>query len=166
MEISDFTSAPRSGKAIDFIYRTSLFERPMVDLNGKKFTVHDAAAVATHRADASSLELSDAAISVALLNVGRDWTFEEGHVPSVENEEEGGDGGRPQPIVRRSSVETGGDGYPVIFIKFNKKVADKPISEVKPYRASYVRAALMITAARLEAQQAVSGHSENCFSGA
>ena len=39
MEPTDFTATPRSGKAIDFIYRMSFFERPMIDLGGKHFTV-------------------------------------------------------------------------------------------------------------------------------
>jgi hypothetical protein len=68
METSDFNAVPRSGKAIDFVYRLSLFERPMVELSGKRFTVHDSAATGPHRADASSLEMSDAAISIALLS--------------------------------------------------------------------------------------------------
>jgi len=66
MEPGDFCSTPRSGKALDFVHRVSLFEKPMVELGGKKFVVHDAAS--SHRADASSLELSDGELLLLLMN--------------------------------------------------------------------------------------------------
>jgi hypothetical protein len=135
MEPTDFTSIPRSGKAIDFVYRNNFYERPMLDLSGKHFTVHDSASLGTHRADSSALELSDATISLALLLLGLSETT----IPS-----ESGASGTP-------TVEMGKDGYPVVWMKFSRK-QDNTHVEVKPYRTSFVRAALMITAARQEAQ--------------
>jgi hypothetical protein len=72
IELTYFSATPRSGKALAFIYRMSLFERPIVDLAGKRFTVHDSAGRGPHRADASALEVSDAALSTWLLTIGRD----------------------------------------------------------------------------------------------
>ena len=152
METSDFTAVPRSGKAIDFVYRVSLFERPMVDLDGKKFMAYDSSVTGTHRADASSLEISDAALSLALLQIGRDWDYEINSEKPSENGKDIIPTDRPR-LIRRSSVEVGKDGYPVIFLKYNRKQGDNSIAEVKPYRASYIRAAILITEARQEAQQ-------------
>jgi hypothetical protein len=129
MEPTDFTSIPRTGKAIDFVYRMNFFERPMLDLGGKHFTVHDSSSLGAHRADASALELSDASLSAALLLLGTDEDREE----------------------RQKIIEMGKDGYPVVWMKFSRKQEDSHI-EVKPYRTSFIRAALMITAARQEAQ--------------
>ena len=134
MEATDFTSIPRSGKAIDFVYRMNFYERPMLDLAGKHFTVHDSAALGPHRADASALELSDASISVALLLIGSEGKGQSQSDPSS-----------------RPVIEMGKDGYPVVWMKFSRKQDDAHV-EVKPYRTSFVRAALMITAARQEAQ--------------
>jgi hypothetical protein len=61
---------PRSGRAIDFVYRMSFFERPMIELGGKHFTIQDSATLGSHRADASALEISDATLSAALLVLG------------------------------------------------------------------------------------------------
>ena len=69
MESSDFSSSPRSGKALDFVYRNSLFEKPVIDLAGKQFTIQDSTIMGPHRADASALEMSDAALSYALLTL-------------------------------------------------------------------------------------------------
>jgi hypothetical protein len=139
MEPTDFTSIPRSGKAIDFIYRMNFYERPMLDLGGKHFTAHDSASLGAHRADASALELSDATISVALLLIGSDEKTENGVSENL-----------PRPVI-----EMGKDGYPVVWMKFSRKQDDAHV-EVKPYRTSFVRAALLITAARQEAQLQVS----------
>lgn len=152
MELTDFNATPRSGKALDFIYRMSLFERPTVDLAGKRFTVHDSAGRGPHRADASALEVSDAALSALLLTIGRDW-----EVPV--NEGEGSS--KPAEVLqnsneRRHRVEMGPDGYPMIFMKFNQKQGDKNSVEIKPFRLSFVRASLMVTSARQEAQLQVS----------
>jgi hypothetical protein len=135
MEPTDFTSIPRSGKAIDFVYRMNFYERPMLDLSGKHFTIHDSASLGAHRADASALELSDATISVALLLLGL------GETP-IQSE---------SGTLASPTVEMGMDGYPVVWMKFSRK-QDSTHVEVKPYRTSFVRAALMVTAARQEAQ--------------
>jgi hypothetical protein len=44
----------------------------------------------------------------------------------------------------------------MIFMKFNQKQGDKNSVEIKPFRLSFVRAALMVTSARQEAQLQVS----------
>lgn len=139
IEPTDFTSMPRPGKAIDFVYKMSFFEKPMIDLAGEHFMVHDSTALGVHRTDASAMELSDASLSIALLMLGA--TVEEG---------DGGDGGSLQ-----QGVQMGADGYPVVWMKFSRKQDDAHV-EVKPYRTSFVRAALMVTAARQEAQLQVS----------
>lgn len=147
MEASDFNAVPRSGKAIDFVYRMSLFERPTIDLAGKRFTVHDSAARGHHRSDASSLEVSDASLSSLLLGIGRDFGKEE---PGSK------EGNVAEYSDYRHNVEMGPDGYPMIFMKFSRKSTTEVSTEIKPYRISFVRAALMITSARQEAQLQVS----------
>lgn len=148
METSDFNAVPRSGKAIDFVYRLSLFERPMVELSGKRFTVHDSAATGPHRADASSLEMSDAAISIALLTIGDDWQDVMENVFTSQEEDE-----KPRRVItRRSSIEMGNDGYPIVWMKYTRKQGENNVTEVKSYRTSYVRAALLLTSARQDAQ--------------
>lgn len=77
MEVADFSATPRAGKALDFVYRMSLFERPMVELAGKRFTIHDAAARG-HRSDASALEASDASFSYVLLRIGKEFGRDDG----------------------------------------------------------------------------------------
>lgn len=77
-----------------------------LDLGGKHFTVHDSSSLGTHRADASALELSDASLSTALLTLG--------------SEDDG-------------VFEMGEDGYPVVWMKLNRKQDDAHV-EVKPYR--------------------------------
>jgi len=110
----------------------------MVDLSGKHFTVHDSPSLGSHRADASSLEISDASLSAALLLVG---------ASAGEKKEES-----LQPY--KNSVEMGPDGYPIIYMKFSAK--GEAQAEVKPFRTSFVRAALLVTGARQEAQLQVS----------
>jgi hypothetical protein len=95
MEPTDFNLMPRSGRAIDFVYRMSFFERPMVDLGGKHFTVEDSASLGPHRADASALEISDATLTAALLILGD-------QEPEKGSDESG---------HRRSSIDVGPDGY-------------------------------------------------------
>lgn len=70
IEPADFTSMPRPGKAMDFIYRLSFFENPMVDLRGRYFTIHDSAVLGVHRSDASVMEFSDASLSTVLCMIG------------------------------------------------------------------------------------------------
>lgn len=190
MEPTDFNSLPRTGKAMDFVYRMSLFEKPMVELGGKKFTVHDSTIMGAHRADASSLEISDAALSVALLLYGRE---ERGRVaepgdsfdersddasstqnalgPASNSAEEGkaGDGAAaparsPGRDIGGVRLEKGADGSPMVLMKLNsarggsaargseRKGGQGGKVEVRPYRPSYIRAALLITSARQEAQ--------------
>eukprot|EP00523_Entomoneis_sp_CCMP467_P019432 CAMPEP_0168818572 /NCGR_PEP_ID=MMETSP0726-20121227/7826_1 /TAXON_ID=265536 /ORGANISM="Amphiprora sp., Strain CCMP467" /LENGTH=1812 /DNA_ID=CAMNT_0008870903 /DNA_START=15 /DNA_END=5453 /DNA_ORIENTATION=- len=130
MEPTDFTAQPRTGKAIDFVYRMSLFEKPMLELSGKKFTVQDSGTLGQHRAAASALEISDAALSTALYMVGETHgNVDDGQV---------------------GSVQMGEDGYPTMWMKFTRR--DDTQVEVKPYRLSFVRAALLVTSARQEAQ--------------
>lgn len=136
MESTDFNSAPRNGKALDFVYRMSLFEHPVVDLAGKRFTIQDPTNKGVHRADASSLEISDASLSHLLLYIGKDW----------------GQSSTLQHDVRHG-IEMGPDGYPMIFFRINTKVGEKINTEIKPYRMSFIRAALMVTSSRQEAQQ-------------
>jgi PXA domain len=112
MEGSDFTLVPRAGKAIEFVYRMSYYERPMVDLSGKHFAVLDSISLGVHRADASALELSDASLSVALEIVAAD-------TPSLSGQ--------------RQRVEMGKDGYPVVWLKSNRKQDDVHV-EAKSYR--------------------------------
>lgn len=127
MDPGDFVSAPRSGKAIDFVYKKILFEPPVIDLAGKRFTVQDSSSGrGVHRADASALEVSDASLSHLLLFIGKEY--------------EAGKSGDP--------VESGPDGYPMVFQKVVTKHGDQVSSEIKPYRLSFVRAALMIASSR------------------
>jgi hypothetical protein len=53
----------------------------------------------------------------------------------------------------KQGVQMGKDGYPVIWMKFS---GDDTKIEMKPYRASFVRAAMLVTEARQEAQLQVS----------
>ena len=141
MEASDFNAIPRSGRALDFVFRMSLFEKPVVDLAGKRFIVQDSAGRGPHRADASSLEISDASLSALLMTIGRDLEAGERKVAGAESA--GPIGGQKY----RHRVEMGPDGYPMIFMKFSTKHGDQVSTEIKPYRLSFVRAALMVTSA-------------------
>lgn len=140
MEATDFNASPRSGKALDFIYKVSLFERPVIDLASKLFTVHDSSARGHHRSDASALEMSDASLSALLLGVGREY----------------GDKGLMKAPRSDNVVEMGPDGYPMVFVRYQRKQNDQTVTEIKPYRLSFVRAALLVTSTRQEAQLQVS----------
>ncbi|GAX25677.1 hypothetical protein FisN_15Lh046 [Fistulifera solaris] len=133
IEPSDFTSMPRPGKAMDFIFRLSFFENPMVDLEGRYFTIHDSSVLGVHRSDASAMEFSDASLSTVLCMIGD--TAGETKSSTTDSSSQG--------------VQMGKDGYPVIWMKFS---GDDTKVEMKPYRASFVRAALLVTEARQEAQ--------------
>lgn len=150
MEASDFHSVPRAGKSVDFLYRMTLFECPMVELSGKKFTVHDSSAGA-HRADASALELSDASLDIALSIAGRDWEScaHRGDEGDASHEDDEGTS-KEEP-----GIEMGTDGYPIVWIKTTSKQGDTVSAEIKAYRTSYVRAALLLTSARAEARRKV-----------
>jgi hypothetical protein len=130
---------PRPGKAMDFIFRLSFFEDPMVDLEGRHFTIHDSSVLGVHRSDASAMEFSDASLSTVLCMIGD--TAGETKSNATDSASHG--------------VQMGNDGYPVIWMKFS---GDDTKVEMKPYRASFVRAALLVTEARQEAQLQVSAN--------
>ena len=140
MESTDFNAFPRTGKALNFIYRMSLFERPVVDLAGEQFTIQDSTDRGVYRANASSFEVSDASLSYVLLKCGKDY--------GITKHEEQRDGNTRGGF---RNIETGRDGYPVLFLRFTKS-GDQVGTEFKPYRLSFVRAALMLTSTRQEAQ--------------
>ena len=179
MEPSDFHSIPRTGRAVDFVYRMSLFDRPVVELGGKKFAVHDSGAMGSHKADASSLEMSDASLSVALLAYGstmRDRIDDDAGKDEDPTEDvgtaAGGDmrNGAPNgKSVAGARVILASDGTPLIYMKLSNgrsaiggggedSAAEKGSAgyEVRPFRPSLVRAALLVTSARQEAQLQVS----------
>jgi hypothetical protein len=131
MEITDFSASPRTGKALDFIYRMCLFESPVVDIGGKRFLVQDSSLVrGVHRADASAMEMSDASLSYLMCTLGKEY----------------------EPQSAFPPAETAPDGYPMIFLKRSVKNGDQTSTEIKPYRVSFVRAALLVTSARQDAQ--------------
>ncbi len=132
MEPSDFSSIPRTGRAIDFAHRISLFERPMVELGGKKFVIHDAT---SHRADASSLELSDASMTAAIILRGS--------------------GGLNVCDASGSfNIKVTDDGTPLILLRANREPGStsKSTDEARPYRPSFIRAALLVKSAKQEAR--------------
>ena len=132
MEPGDFCSTPRTGRAIDFAHRISLFERPMVELGGKKFVIHDAT---SHRADASSLELSDASMTAALILRGS------GGLNICESS-------------GSFNIKVSDDGTPLILLRANREPGSSPKStdDARPYRPSFIRAALLIKSAKQEAR--------------
>ena len=145
MDSNDFSCVPRSGKASDFVYRVSLFEEPEVELSGKRFIVQDASYVGIHRADASSLEISDASLSASLL-LGQ--TYDKRN-------------------KKQFHVDCDDKGVPIVYLKMadQSAVASSPLSVQhhrqqdggdRPYRLSFVRAALLVTSSRKEAQLQVS----------
>ena len=142
MEPTDFAATPRSGKALDFVYRSSLFGRPLVDLGGKKFIVHDAA---SHRADASALEFSDASMSAAIIIRGaRGLNMSDSDSSTFTTD---------------FKIQVSADGTPLVLIcasKSNNKGASPTkedlAEEARPYRPSFIRAALYVKSAKQEAQ--------------
>ena len=141
MDPSDFAATPRVGKALDFVYRSTLFARPLVDLGGKKFILYDAA---SHRADASALELSDASMSAAIITRGARGLNMKDLDSSTSTSE--------------FKIQVSDDGMPLILIRANKSTkgvgspkSDKP-EEARPYRPSFIRAALYVKSAKQEAQ--------------
>ncbi|KAL3779748.1 hypothetical protein ACHAW5_003143 [Stephanodiscus triporus] len=135
MEPGDFCSTPRTGRAVDFVHRISLFERPMVELGGKKFVVYDAS---SHHADASSLELSDASMTAALILRGSSGL----NVCDV------------SPGSFTTKVTD--DGMPLILLKAYREESSgsspKAKGEARPCRPSFIRAALLVKSAKQEAQ--------------
>jgi hypothetical protein len=143
MDSNDFNSVPRSGTEQDFVYHVSLFEKPEVELSGKKFIIEDAASVGVHRSDASSLEISDAALSTSLL-LGQKYDKRN----------------KKQFHVKCDDLQIS-----VIFLKFGDRSVDPgsslPASSQRKqqdgrfrheYRLSFVRAALLVASARKDAQ--------------
>ena len=135
MEQADFCSMPRTGRAIDFAHRISLFERPMVELGGKKFVIHDAS---SHRADASSLELSDASMTAALILRGSSGLNVCDVTPGSFN------------------IKVSDDGTPLILLRANRDGSSgsspKSKDEARPYRPSFLRATLLVKSSKQEAQ--------------
>ncbi len=136
MDSTDFSSIPRSGKAIDFLYRASLFEEPAIELSGKRIIVQDASAIGCHQADASSLELSDASLSTALLmnSHGEDKHF---------------------------FVKCDSNDIPLVFMKIVESTSNSSSSEAKAdpvyksFRTSFVRSALLVASSKEEAKLTV-----------
>ena len=129
MEPSDFVSTPRHGRAIDFAHRVSLFSVPTVELGGHKFVVYDSSS--SHRADASSLELSDASMSAALI-------------------QRGSSGLNACDVMPGSfSIKVSDNGTPLILLRANR---DGSKDEARPYRPSFLRAALLVKSSKQEAQ--------------
>ncbi|KAL3789748.1 hypothetical protein HJC23_006741 [Cyclotella cryptica] len=138
MEPNDFSAFPRAGKAIDFIYRISFFERPVVELGGKKFIIHDASVLLHHRSDASSLELSDASLTAAIILRGSSGL----NVCHDRNSN-----------TRSFCIKISDNGSPLVLLRTNipgKEHNSK--DEARPYRPSFIRAALLVKSARQEAQ--------------
>jgi len=139
MDTSDFCLMPRTGRAVDFVYRMSLYERPAIELAGKKIVVQDSAALGAHHADASSLEISDPALSAALLICDDEEVAES------------------RTNARNFTVKCSSDGIPYVFMKLDDANKSHPVSQekattgVRPYRISFVRAALMANSSRREA---------------
>lgn len=131
MEPNDFAAAPRHGKALDFVYRMAFFEKPMIDLGGKHFTVQDSSIASSHRADASALEISDPILTAAVMLIG----------DGAPNSQDGG----------KTVVEVGKDGYPIVYVR-QTSANDEGSSDVKPYRVSFVRAALLVADSKKEAR--------------
>ena len=132
MDSGDFSNVPRSGKAIDFLYRISLFEEPSIDFLGKRIIVQDATTIGCHQADASSLELSDASLSTALIL----------DISDGENQ---------------FYVKCDANNVPLLFIKVaenSQKMSSEKSNEslYKSFRTSFVRAALLVTSSREEAK--------------
>jgi hypothetical protein len=98
------------------------------------------------------MELSDASLNAALLTAGRDWeSFSPGN---IEGENSLND--EAATTTHLPGIEMGPDGYPIVWIKLYQKQGEVFTSEIKPYRASYVRAALWLASTRVEAQREVS----------
>ena len=125
MDSADFTDIARSGKASDFLYRMNLFEEPAIDLSGKEIIIQDSTAIGCHQADASSLELSDASLSISL---------------TIDSCGEIGD----------FFVKCDCHHSPLVFMKVTKNTKDESSTEKKSmsvyiaFKTSLVRAALLI----------------------
>eukprot|EP00956_Cyclotella_meneghiniana_P015044 scaffold22813_cov78-Cyclotella_meneghiniana.AAC.9 len=142
MEPNDFNACPRAGKALDFIYRIPFFSRPVVELGGKKFVIHDASSLLHHRASASCLELSDAALTAAIIlrgSVGLNACSNKDDNP------------------RSFSIQVSDGGSPLVLLRAGAPGKDGAREEARPYRPSFLRAALLVKSARQEAQNQCNG---------
>lgn len=134
MEPNDFCSTSRAGRAVDFAYKTNLYEDPKAELGGKKFIVRNAS---SPRADASSLELSDASLTASIIMRGScglnvcDVTPGSFNIKVCDN-------GTPL-VLLRASRESG------------SAESSKAKDEARPYRPSFIRAALLVRSAKVEA---------------
>lgn len=71
MEPSGFNAVPWNGRVAGFVYRVLFCENPTIEIFGKRFIVHNGNRVlGPHRAEASSLELTDVSLSTALILSG------------------------------------------------------------------------------------------------
>lgn len=176
MDSDDFVATPRVGKAYDFVYRFHLFEKPVVDVGGKQFTVQDSSLKGPHKADASALEISDATLSYALLTLGESILAETvtdtlGPSDDISVGEAGGDDGhssasasKKNTTVSGISLQRGEEGSPTMIlmkIKASRGTGDTGNGNEKgaeasfvmrPFRPSFLRAALLQTSTRQEAQ--------------
>ncbi len=156
---------PRSGKALDFIYRVSLFEKPVFDLGGKRLTLHDNTFFGPHKADASARELSDASLTYAIimrgslelsLGSGRCRVKNAGNKALHENDDNSAEIGTRSLASEDASQKKdcfNADMTPYVALKM--KIAPKgrePYEKMKYLRPSFVRAALLVTSSKQEAQ--------------
>lgn len=142
MDSADFTVLARSGKACDFLYRLSLFEEPAIELTGKNIIIQNATALGCHQADASSLELSDASLSIALCLD----SFDE---------------------KNNFYVKCDSSNSPLMYLKIvNNEISGdekKNTAIFKPFKCSFVRAALLVASSRKDAQLQVSQAVIHCL---
>jgi len=145
MDPSDFTCSPRTGRALDFVYRMGLFERPVAEISGKRFTIHDNTLLGPHRADGSCLEVSDSSLTVALIIAGGLSSSSLKSEQSAENCEQGSN--EKKSVTSVTDVNN-------ISIKLKRRGAqgEGVVEHVKTCRASFIRAALYVASARQEAQ--------------
>ena len=134
MEPNDFCSTSRSGRAVDFAYKTNLYEDPKAELGGKKFIIRDAS---SPRADASSLELSDASLTASIIMRGSCGL----NVCDV--------------TPGNFKIKVCDDGTPLVLLRASREPgsaeSSKSKDEARPYRPSFIRAALLVRSAKVEA---------------
>lgn len=148
MESNDFSKIPRPGKISDFVYRFSLYEEPEVELSGNRFIVQDASCIGAHRADASSLEISDAALTTCLL-LGQTHDRRSNAIYHVKCDDYG------VPFIHLKLADHSVDTSSPLAMKNRRQYND----DLRPYRLSFVRAALLLSTSRSEAQMQVSAKS-------
>jgi hypothetical protein len=150
MESNDFSKIPRPGKMSDFVYRLTLYEEPEVELSGIRFIVQDASCLGAHRADASSLEISDAALTTSLL-LGQTYDKRSNTIHHVKCDDYG------VPLVHLKLADQSVDTSSPLAMKNRRQ----DHNDFRPYRLSFVRAALLLSTSRKEAQLQVSAKSED-----